>query len=207
MITDPDEQVQSVLQNLLADGRLDEAIKLLVDRREEVRHREDWEESAHLGSLLGSCFRAVGRELDAEKAYLDAEREDPENPFLKVTIANFYVDVLNDPKSALPRIEAALPDLVHSPSTYHAAQASLGTVYLALGRVDEALSSFREMVKPQILNGLHPASHDLRLVSAFIDQKIFPEDCRKYLVELKTLSTLEGDAGTAETSEWLLGKL
>lgn len=166
------------------------------------------EEAAALGGYLAATLVALGRREEALAEYSEAESEDPANAHLKLQFASFLTHVLGRPAEALPKINAALPDLAASqPSSQHAGQAVLGATLLALDRIAEAATAFRKMTSHEVLASLPAVSCDFWLVTNLIGRKLLSEECRGYLAEVLKKADGEGEREVAEKAKTLLLRL
>ena len=132
----------------------------------------------------------------AEAAYLGAVADDPSDALLKLRFANFLLDSLNEPTRALDVIEPALPQLRADRSTYHDAESSLGTIYVALGRLEDAARTFRDLARPEVLPGSEPRAYDFRLVTALVANKVMLAECLEYAEHVQALATEQDDHDT-----------
>jgi tetratricopeptide (TPR) repeat protein len=188
----------------LVAGDKDGAIALLRDARSRERSRGRREESAALGGYLAATLAALDRRDEALAEYSAAESEDPANPHLKLQFALFLTHVLGRAAEALPKINAALPDLAAEPSTLHAGQAVLGATLLALDRTAEAATVFRRMSSHKVLASLSAVSCDFWLVTGLIRRNLLPEESRAYLTEVWKKADNEGEQGVAHMAKTLL---
>lgn len=192
---------------LLADRRIEEAVDLLrsqFDLEKALGHRE---EAGHICTLLASCLAAAGRDEEALAALLQAKEEDPSDPFIRLQIATFLVSIMKDPARALDELEPALDELAALPSSFHAAQGVLGTIYISLERRDEALRAFDEMTDPKILAVLPAAGCDFHLVTQFVERGVAVARSLRYLQTIEKKANREHDAATAKHASTLLRAL
>lgn len=199
------DELQHRAARLMRQRKFDDAAALLTDARDEARRRGDHSDAAYLGGFLASCLMAHGRDDDALKAHLDAEADEPSNPFLKLATANFLMNVMHRPAEALDHIEPASDAL--RMSSEHVLEGLLGTIYLALGRDEDAFAAFRSMTRPELIANQPTFSFDFYLVEALVARRELVDECRGYLDLVAQRASTEGDEETASRSRALLAQL
>jgi tetratricopeptide (TPR) repeat protein len=197
-------EAQQQAAALMRHRKFDDAVTLLKGARDKARTAGKRNDAAQLGGLLASCLMASGRDDDALNAHIEAENDDPSDPFLKLASANFLMNVMNRPAEALARLEPALPRLRQLPSVAHALHALIGTIYLALNRRDDAVAEFRTMSQTKSIDGLTVAGLDLNLVEALIGRNEVLDECRRYLGVVEQRAEDEHDSAMAERARRLL---
>jgi predicted Zn-dependent protease len=184
-----------------------DAAEVMRRARHEARARDQKDEAALFGTLMASALALAGSLQAAESAYRDAEADDPSNALLKLQLANFLLDALNQPESALQEIEEALPKLSADRSTYHAVVSSLGTIYVSLGRMEDATRTFHELVPTEALPGAEPRAYDFRFVTALVARGVMLEECQGYAERVLALAVRQDDDDTARTARTVIDSI
>jgi tetratricopeptide (TPR) repeat protein len=199
------DEVQLRAARLMRQRKFDDAAMLLTNARDEARRHGDNHTAAYLGGLLASCLMAGGRDDEALEAHFEAEADDPANPFLKLASANFLMNVMHRPADALVRLQPAIASL--RDTSEHVLEGLLGTIYLALGRDDDAIAAFRSMTRPELLTNRQAVSLDFYLVEALIVRRAQLDECRRYLDVAAHRAAQDDDAETAQRVQELLAEL
>lgn len=195
------EAVYLAAVKLMGQRRFDEAEKLLRSSRNAARDRNDARAAATLSSFLGSCLMADGRYKEALDAYLDAESDSPDDPFLKMLTASHLQRYLGQSNEALSKLILAMPELNKQKSAYHAAQSLLGEIYLSSGRIDEAHSAFTRMAARDVIEGLASPSLALYLVERLIEAEQLPSGTEEYLDWVISRASVEGNNEVSRMAE------
>jgi len=199
------DELQHQAARLMRQRKFDDAAALLTNARDEARRRGDHSDAAYLGGLLASCLMAHGRDDDALKAHVEAEADEPSNPFLKLATANFLMNVMHRPVEALARLAPAADALRES--SEHVLEGLLGTIYLALGRDDDAIAAFKSMTRPKLITNQPAPSFDFYLVEALVYRGELVDECRSYLDLVAQRAATEGDEETARRANGLIARL
>lgn len=192
---------------LMATRKFLEAAEVMRRAGDAARQGDLKDEAASFRVFMAIALTLAGDLRAAEVAYLDAERDSPEDPLLKLRLANFFLDDLGQPERALSKIQEGLPILLRDRMTYHEAQSSLGVIYARMGRLSDAAEAFRELVRPEMLPGKEPRAYDLRLVMALAAKGVLLSECRLYVENLLSLAEAQGDGGAAHAARSALGAI
>jgi len=135
--------------------------------------------SAHAMDMAGSAYSCAGMDQEALDAMVRAADLSPEDPLHQLTVGRFLLDALDDPNSALPRIERAVALAANDPNSLYCLPDALGlqgAAWLRLGRTEEAAQRFEKICGSASSGPIKPLV-DLRLASEFVKRGERLEEC------------------------------
>lgn len=188
----------------MAAREFEQAADVMRAARDLARAHDRRDDAALCGTLMATALTVAGELQAPEAAYQGAETDDPDNPLLKLQFADFLLDALNQPERALQNLEVAIPDLRANRSTSHAAGSSLGSIYVALGRMEDAARTFRGLIRPEALPGSEPRAYDSRLVTALVAHGTMLDECREYAEQVLRLASSQEDDDTVAVARGLI---
>lgn len=183
-------RVHEQLGPLFRSRRFAEACDIVRDRREQALVSGRHEQASSFSELLATCLTMASRDAEALQAARDAERIEPNSLEAKLTTARILLNYADSPNEALAKLREAMRVM---PAEFHgryAALALLGTALARTGDVEGAISVFREMTTPEVLQrlaaGHYYGVYDLSLVYALVTAGVAKAECRQYLDIVKT---------------------
>ncbi|HEV8582817.1 MAG TPA: hypothetical protein VGX68_27445 [Thermoanaerobaculia bacterium] len=156
------------------------AVSFFKERVREALQAEEREMATNAASLLISSLIIAGNDEEAIDLVWRVVNSLPEAAFLRSTFAGFLLYSLKQPQQALEVLDPVFEELMALEGCRHATLGLRGTILFALGRVEEAQDSFREMLQPSLWR-MDPSAFDFRLVESLISAGLMKEECKEYL--------------------------
>src|SRR6266508_5350090 len=103
------------------------ARRLLLDSAETAASRNQFEVASHFANELGSLSAADNLDDEALSAYLWAEKLNPSDGTLKISMANFLLLFQAKPAEAIQKIDEAIPLVENNPEKRYALGDSFAT--------------------------------------------------------------------------------
>lgn len=180
MLADEIDDLLSRSVALMADGRIDDAVSLLLPALDSAEARADHESASLLACMIASLQVARGAPLTALDFHLRAEAHAPLDRRLQLNTAFHLLDGLDRPDATLEKLQAmASSDPPLSAVERHTAQALAGRAYFRRNETTEAILALHDLFHS--MDATPAESCDLYLVAALIERSLDLMTCQRYL--------------------------
>jgi tetratricopeptide (TPR) repeat protein len=201
--TAEERQARSLLKNRDVTG----AVSVLGAARQRARVNGHFREASDFSGWIGTLFLSIGRIDDALRELQEAECDEPDNVYPKLTSVEQLLNLTNNGKLALQKLLQIRDRLPALPSTNHYFFDLLGQAYLVLQRRDDALAAFREMADGELVRKVMPQGFCFGLTRRFITEGLALAECARYLDLVEFQATQRNVMEVARTAAELKTRL
>ena len=172
---------QEVLEaiKLTQERQYDEATQVLRDGI--ASDVETSDEKAVLLSTLGMILKKQGKLDEAWDAYQEAEQTIPDDPFIKMIIARFLLNVRREYDPAIRKLKQVLKLAKEVPSIRHQTYVLLGLAFLRKNQAGKAAEMLTKSMEGDFEGMVTTDNIDFNLVEALIREQLEIEKCQHFL--------------------------
>jgi len=157
----------------------DEAIQILQEGID--AGTEDNEQSALLYSTLGMILKKQGKMDEAWEAYLKAESQLPDDPFIQIILSRFLLFERRAYDDTISKAKQILKIAKDVPSIRHQAYNLLGLSYLRKGQERKAVEMLKKAMSDGFAGMATSDNIDFNLVEALVRENHAMEACQQFL--------------------------
>lgn len=167
------------------------AESLLKEILKQAEEAKDTSEQALILSTLGVLEKMREDYKAAWRYYEKAEKLLPDDPSLKLIMAQLMINEFSQYDSAIKKMKKVLDLVKGSASFEHQAHAMMAIAYLRKGDRKKSLEMFQKSMNGNFLEMSSSQNINLDVIEAFLARNFEPENCRIYLEKALSLAKLK----------------